>query len=115
VVASLALILSAVFNIGTHPALHGRCGMVQCIALTWFLSFATTALWRCPGFRKSVGIYGFLTAATVLVYGVFFNAPLGEWIAFSMFICYVILLSGSAAGSPAETSGASTASQARSQ
>lgn len=93
IIASSALILMSVLNIGTHPALHGRIGVVHCVAMTWFLSFANTALWRCPGFRRPLGIYGFVTAATVFAYGVFFDRPIGEWIAFGMFICYVVLVS----------------------
>lgn len=99
--ASLALILSAVFNIGTHPVLHSRLSMLLTIGLTWFLSFSNAALLRHPGFRKPVGIYGFVAAAATLVYGVFFNTPLGEWIAIGMFMSYVVLLAVVQAKEPA--------------
>jgi hypothetical membrane protein len=91
--ASLALILAAVFNIGTYPLLHSRFSMLLTIGLTWFLSFANTALLRHPGFKKWMGIYGLVAAAVTLVYGVFFNTPLGEWIAIGMFMSDVVLLS----------------------
>lgn len=107
VFSSLALILSAVFNIGQYPPLHSRFSMLLTIGLTWFLSFANTALLRHPRFWKGVGVFGFAAAAVSLVYGVFANAPLAEWVTITMFIAYILLLAanvaalGRAAASPA--------------
>lgn len=54
-ISSLALILSAVFNIGQNRMLHGRFSMVLTIGLTWFLSFTNTALLRRARFWKALG------------------------------------------------------------
>lgn len=91
-IASLALILSAIFNIGQAPLLHSRFSLVLTVGLTWFLAFANTAFLRHPSFRTGVAVYGFVTSAACLIYGVFFNRPLGEWVALGMFIVYVLLL-----------------------
>lgn len=97
VFSSLALILSAAYNIGENPELHGDFSMYLTIGLTWFLSFANTAFLRHPRFQKWVGIYGFLAAVATFSYGVLYNAPIGEWIAIGMFISYVLCLSSQVA------------------
>jgi hypothetical protein len=66
--------------------------MLLTIGLTWFLSFANTALLRHPEFRKGLGMYGFAGAAVTFVYGVLVNTPLGEWVTIGLFISYVLLL-----------------------
>lgn len=91
VFSSASLVLAALYNIGTHPQLHGRLSMFLTIGLTWFLSFANTALMRHPRFDKRVAICGFVAAAATLVYGVFFNTPVGEWVAIGSFIAYVVI------------------------
>ena len=40
-----------------------------------------------PGER--IGFYGLAAAAVSLIYGVFFNTPLGEWLAIAAFVLYV--------------------------
>jgi hypothetical membrane protein len=91
-ISSLALILSALFNIGQNPRLHGRFSMVFTIGLTWFLCFTNTALLRHARFWKALGIFGFAVAATGLAYGVFINQPVAEWVTVALFIVYVIIL-----------------------
>lgn len=93
VCASAALILAAVFNIGEHFEVHSRFSMILVIGLTWFLSFVNTALLRHPRFWKWLAFYGFVAAAVSLIYGVFLNAPIGEWATIGMFIAYIVLLS----------------------
>ena len=66
--------------------------MYLTIGLTWFLSFANTALLRHPSFDKRIGIYGFVAAAATFVYGVLFNTPVGEWVAIGTFISYVVVM-----------------------
>ncbi|HEY3315367.1 MAG TPA: DUF998 domain-containing protein [Bacillota bacterium] len=95
--SSIALILSAAFNIGQYPLLHSRFSMFLTIGLTWFLSFANTALLRHPRFWRGVGVFGFAAAAVSLVYGVFANAPLAEWVTIAIFIVYILLLTANAA------------------
>ena len=92
IISSLALILAAVFNIGEHFSLHSLFSMLLIIGLTWFLSFANTALLRHPRFGRWIGFYGLAAAAVTLIYGVFFNTPLGEWITIAVFILYVCIL-----------------------
>lgn len=92
VFASLALILAAIYDIGTQTARHSLFSMLLAVGLTWFLCFANTALLRHPGFSKWLGFYGLAAGAAILAYGVFFNTPPGEWLAIGMFIIYIDLL-----------------------
>jgi hypothetical membrane protein len=91
-VSSFALILTAVFNIGQNPRPHSLFSMLFCVGLTWFLAFTNTALLRHPRFLKPLGVFGFAVGVVDMVYGVFINRPVAEWITISLFIVYVLFL-----------------------
>lgn len=47
---------------------------------------------RHPGFKKGIGIFGFVAAAVTFTYGWFVNTPIGEWVTIGAFIVYMLLL-----------------------
>ena len=97
VFSALALILTAVFPLGTQTNMHRYWSMVHFVLLGFFLTFSATALLRHPTFARWVAYYGFLTAACNFVNGailmaVFGDVYVGEWIPVGLFMIYVIML-----------------------
>ena len=97
VFSALALILTAVFPLGTQTDMHRFWSMVHFVLLGFFLTFSATALLRHPTFARWVAYYGFLTAACNLVNGailmaVFGDVYVGEWISVGLFMIYVTML-----------------------
>jgi hypothetical protein len=95
--SALALILTAVFPLGTQTDMHRFWSMMLFVLLGFFLTFSATSLLRHPAFARWVAYYGFLTAAFNFVNGAILMAVLGhvyvgEWISVGLFMIYVIML-----------------------
>jgi hypothetical protein len=98
--SAVALILTAVFPLGTQTDMHRLWSMTLFVLLGFFLTFSATSLLRHPAFARWVAYYGFLTAAFNLVNGavlmaVIGDAYVGEWISVVMFMIYVLMLANS--------------------
>lgn len=95
--SALALILTAVFPLGTQTDMHRIWSMMLFVLLGFFLTFSATSLLRNPAFARWVAYYGFLTAAFNFVNGAVLMAVigdvyLGEWISVGMFMIYMTML-----------------------
>ena len=91
--ASLCLVLSAVFPLGSHTAAHEFWSKIVSIFMGFFLTFSATALLKNRSFIRWFGYYAFLAAAVNFVYGVFLHSVfLAEWISIGMFIIYILML-----------------------
>jgi hypothetical protein len=93
VFSAISLIVTAIFPLGTSPAIHSVWSMMLYISLGFFLTFSATALMRSPGFKKGFGYYAFLTAGINLAFGAILHEIFwAEWISVSMFIAYVLMI-----------------------
>jgi len=95
--SALALILTAVFPLGTQTDMHRFWSMMLFVLLGFFLTFSATSLLRHPAFARWVAYCGFLTAAFNFVNGALLMAVLGdvyvgEWISVGLFMIYVTML-----------------------
>jgi Protein of unknown function (DUF998) len=98
--SALALILTAVFPLGTQTDMHRFWSMMLYLLLGFFLTFSATSLLRHPAFARRVAYYGFVTAAFNFVNGAVLTAVIGdvyvgEWISVGMFMIYVLMLANS--------------------
>ncbi len=109
--SAVALILTAVFPLGTQTDMHRLWSMMLYLLLGFFLTFSATSLLRHPAFARWVAYYGFLTAAFNFVNGAVLMAVIGdvyigEWISVGMFMFYVIMLANNSRAIDAPTQGA---------
>jgi hypothetical protein len=90
--ASCCLVVASLFPIGTS-SLHNTFGMMNMIGINCFMSFMSVAIFMHPHVNKAVGILGILTAAfNIITTNAFKNLYIAEWIYFSLFIIYIVLI-----------------------
>jgi hypothetical membrane protein len=94
ILSSIFLIITALFPLGSHTAIHQISGKLHIIFLGFFLTFSATVLLRNPSLKKWPAYFGFITAVVNFVYGAFlYSVFFAEWIAIGMFIIFVLMIS----------------------
>ena len=98
--SAIALILTAIFPLGTQTDQHRFWSMMLYLLLGFFLTFSATSLLRHPAFGRWVAYYGIATAVFNFVNGAILTAVIGdvyvgEWISVGMFMVYVLILANS--------------------
>ena len=90
--ASCCLVVASLFPIGTS-SLHNTFGMMNMIGINCFMSFLSIAIFMHPHVNKAVGILGIFTATfNIITTNAFKNMYIAEWIYFSLFIIYIVLI-----------------------
>lgn len=94
VLASLALIVTAIFPLGAHTLLHQISGKAH-IALTgFFLTFSATVFLKHPRTPNGLAYFGFFAALINFIYGaILYSVFVAEWAAIGLFILYVLMIS----------------------
>ena len=93
VLASVSLILAAIFPLGAHTPIHSFWSKIVSVFLGFFLTFSATALLKHRVFIKWFAYYAFLTALVNFVYGAFLHSVFViEWISIGMFMIYVAMV-----------------------
>jgi hypothetical protein len=91
--SAVALIVTAIFPLGTATAIHSLWSMMLYISLGFFLTFSATALMRNSAFRKGFGYYAFATAGVNFAFGAILHEVFwAEWISVGMFMAYVLMI-----------------------
>ena len=92
--STFALIIAALFPLGSHTSIHALSGKMHVIFLGFFLTFSASIWLRHPSAIKWFAYFGFLSALVNFVYGVFlYSVFMAEWVAIGMFIIYVLMIS----------------------
>jgi hypothetical protein len=93
VFSAAALIVTAVFPLGTSASVHSLWSMMLFISLGFFLTFSATALMKNILFKKGFGYYAFITAGVNLAFGAILHETFFvEWISVGMFMAYVLMI-----------------------
>jgi hypothetical protein len=93
ILSSIALIITALFPLGPHTAIHSLSGKIHIIFIGFFLTFSATVLLKHNASIKWFAYFGFLSAAVNFVYGAFLNSVFfAEWLAIGMFIIYTLMI-----------------------
>ena len=92
-ISSFALIITALFPLGSHTSVHILSGKMHIIFIGFFLTFSASLLLRHPVAMKYFAYFGFSSALVNFVYGAFlYSVFVVEWVAIGMFIIYVLMI-----------------------
>lgn len=90
--SAFALIMTAVFPLGSHTSTHSLWSMMVFVGIGLFEIFSATSLRRHSAFPKWMASYGLSAAVVNFIAVAVFETFLGEWIAIGVFISYVLML-----------------------
>ena len=94
IISAVALIITAIFPLGSHTQIHSISGKIHIIFMGFFLTFSATILLKFPNITKWIPAYGFASALVNFIYGaILYRVFIAEWIAIGMYIFYVVILS----------------------
>jgi len=103
--SSVFLIITALFPLGTHTAVHEVSGKLYIIILGFFMTFSASVFIRRSVSRRWPAYFGFTAAVINFVYGAFLHSVfVAEWLAIGAFIIYVLLISFTSRVGPIITS-----------
>lgn len=95
ILSSLALIVSAVFPLGSQTLIHSISGKAHIFFVGFFLSFSAVVFLKLPYPLKWLAGVGLFAALINFIYGAFLHSVFfAEWVAIGFFIVYVLMISG---------------------
>lgn len=93
IIASISLVLAAIFPLGTNNTFHSAFSTINMIGMDFFLSFTAIAFFLNPNIKKWVSIFGYASAVfNIITMNAFSSLYIAEWIYFTLFMIYVAII-----------------------